>query len=64
MSLNNLGCLSKCLYTDTNNILKYLTIKLVSILANHKDFKESTNFPSDLLIFTNKNTGYLKPLNN
>ena len=36
-SLNDLGCLSDCLYTDADDIQKHLTTKLISALANYKD---------------------------
>lgn len=59
-----MGCLSNCLYTDTENAQKHLTIKLISVLANHKDSKTTINPASKAPVLIYQNKYYVKPLNN
>lgn len=61
--LNDLGCLNSCLYTDIDNIQEYLTIKLISILANYKNSEIPINPASEVLVLIYQNRGYDKPLN-
>lgn len=51
-ALDDLGCLSGCLYTDIDNAQGHPTTKLVSIPANHKNSGTSINPTSKVPILT------------
>ena len=61
--LNDLGCLSSCLYTDIDNAQEHPTTKLIPALTNHKDSKIPINPISEAPVLTYQNRGYIKPLN-
>lgn len=59
-SFDNLGYLSDYIYTNANNAWKQPTIKLISILANHKKY----DFSSNALVLFYQIKGYIISLNN
>lgn len=56
---NYLGCISNWLYTDTDNIWKHPTTKLVSILINYKNLGTSINTISKVSIFIYQTKSYI-----
>ncbi|WP_375449087.1 DUF6570 domain-containing protein [uncultured Nostoc sp.] len=61
--LNDLGCLSGCLYTDADDARDHPTTKLISALANHKDSETPIDPASEAPVLTYQSRGYVKPLN-
>lgn len=61
--LNDSGCLSGCLYTDTDNVREHPTTKLISALANHKDSETPIDPASEAPVLTYQSRDYVKPLN-
>lgn len=64
VGLNDFGWLSNYLYINIDNNWKYVTIKLVSVLAKLKDLKIIINLLSEIPVYIYQNKSYIKPLNN
>lgn len=62
VGIGDLSLLNGCLYTNIDDIQKHSTMKLVSIITNHK--RKSINKNNNLSILIYKNNGYVILLNN
>ncbi len=61
--LDDLGCLSGCLYTDVDDAREHSTTKLVLALVNHKNSGTLINFASKASVLSYQTKSYIIPLN-
>lgn len=63
IALNNLSCLSSCLYMDIDNTQNHPTTKFISSVPNYKDLKTPIDPTSEILVIIYLNRDYFKLLN-